>query len=533
MNTPNNFDIVIERGTLFDGSGAPPSAVDIGVSGGKIVALCDLKNARATDRIDASGLYVCPGFIDAHCHTDTLAAKYPGAEGKMLQGVTTDVCGLCGGSEAPIGPGAAELRGRKAAATGSAARAITFAQYAQTINKQGNTTNMAMFVGNANLRAHAIGYENRAASADDLGVMRTMLRRAMEEGAYGLSTGLTYVPSGFASTEELVDLCKIIAPFGGIYNSHMRNEGDRVVESVEEVIRIAEASGCRGHISHLKAAGRRNFGKSEQCLRLIEDANRNGIDILFDVYPYTAGSINLSALLPAWVVSQGYGEDFSLLKSGDARQKIAADLRRDDWDNIILLCGYESIFIGDANGCHEYEGKNIAEIAGALGVSEFEAFLKVLIDSQAAATIVYHAMSEDDLAAFMRSPYCAIGTDAYARHYSGPSASGKPHPRNYGAFPRFIREFVIDRKLFSMQEGIHRITGLPAAMFGLGGRGLVKEGNIADLTVFDPETIRENGDYARPNVKPSGIEHVIIDGKPAVRNGRFMDIRAGRMLTRA
>ena len=221
---------------------------------------------------------------------------------------------------------------------------------------------------------------------------------------------------------------------------------------------------------------------------------------------------------------------FSLLKESASKDRIARDLERDDWENVIRQCGYSAIFIGDANGCHEYEGKSISYIADELHCTEFEAFLRILVDSKAAATIVYHAMSDADLIEFMKSPYCAIGTDAYARHYSGPSAAGKPHPRNYGAFPRFLREYVIERNVLGMQEAIHRITGLPAQMFGLKDRGLLKEGYLADVTIFDPVSIRENGSYTMPNVRPSGIEHVVVGGIHAVRSGEFHDVKAGRML---
>lgn len=533
MSERPEFDVLIENGTVVDGSGGDPYVADVGISGGFIRALGDLGRARADARIDASGLVVCPGFIDAHCHTDTYAAAFPGAEGKILQGVTTDVCGLCGDSAAPIGSGFLELRRRSSSAIAGPVEEITFGDYADRIDAQGNATNMAMFVGNGNLRVHAMGYENRPASSREMALMKGMLRDAMEAGAFGLSTGLTYVPSQFASTAELVELCKAIAPYGGIYNSHMRNEGARVEESVREVIEIARLGGCRGHISHLKAAGKGNFGKSTSCLRLIEEANRAGLNITFDVYPYTASSISLGALLPSWVLGERKGADFGFLEDPAIRRRISEDLGRDDWDNIILSCGYECIYISEANGCHRYEGKSLSEIAGELKISEFDAFLRVLVDSEGRSTIVYHAIDEGDLKAFLRSPYCVIGTDAFARHYTGPTAAGKPHPRNYGAFPRFLRRYVLEQKLMSLAEGIRKASGSTAEFFGLRDRGLVGVGYAADLLVFDQGTIGERGDYASPNVQPSGISHVLVDGKIVVRDGSFTGLRAGRMVLRA
>lgn len=524
------FDILISGGTLVDGSGDLPRRGDLGIRDGMIVAMGDLSARDADDIVDASGMVVCPGFIDAHCHTDTWAARFPGAEGKLLQGVTTDVCGLCGGSEAPIGTGHLEVRRRKARDAGYDAEPTGFAEYRDRMNSGGISTNMAMFVGNANLRIHAVGYEQRPASPREMDTMRGMLRESLEAGAFGLSSGLTYVPSGFADTGELVELCRTMAPYGGVYNSHMRNEGDRVVESVAETIGIAERSGCAGHVSHLKCAGFRNHGKAGACIELIEDANRRGVRMTFDVYPYTAGSINLAAVLPPWVLSADFGDDFSLLKESASLDRIRADLDRDDWENIVLQCGYDAIRIGDAGGRTEYEGRSLGEIARGLGISEFDALIRVALESRGAATIVYHAMHDRDLVEFMSHPLCSIGTDAYARHYSGPSASGKPHPRNYGAFPRYLREYALERKLFSVEEAVRKLTSLPADTFGISGRGLLREGYVADVTVFDPATVRENGSYAMPNVKPSGIAEVILAGRRAVAAGDFIDIRAGRTL---
>ena len=532
MPDRDGFDILISGGTLVDGTGKPSRKGDLGITGGRIVAMGDLSGRAAAERVDAAGKVVCPGFIDAHCHTDTLAARFPGAEGKILQGVTTDVCGLCGGSEAPIGSGHLEVRRRKARDAGYDAEPVGFAEYRDMMNTGGISTNMALFVGNANLRIHAIGYERRQASSREMDTMRGMLRESLEAGAFGLSTGLTYVPSGFADTEELVDLCRTVAPFGGVYNSHMRNEGDRVVESVAETIGIAEKSGCAGHVSHLKCAGFRNHGKAGACLELIDDANSRGVRMTFDVYPYTAGSINLSAVLPPWVLSADYGDDFSLLKERASLERIRADLERDDWENIVLQCGYSSIYIGDAAGRTEYEGRSLEEIALGLGIGGFEALIRVALESRGAATIVYHAMHERDLVEFMSHPLCSIGTDAYARHYAGPSAAGKPHPRNYGAFPRYFRRFVLDRPLFGIEEAVRKITSLPAQTFGMKGRGLLREGAVADVTVFDPATIRENGSYAIPNARPAGIEEVIVGGRRAVAAGKFADLRAGRVIRR-
>lgn len=527
-----NFDLIIENGTIVDGTGQKAYRANVGVTAGRIAALGDLGSAAAGRRVDASEKIVCPGFIDAHCHTDVYAEHYPDAGGKVMQGVTTDVCGLCGTSAAPIGTGhLEEYRARNAGAIPEERfrriDARSFGEYLTLMNARGNATNLAMFVGNGNLRAHAVGYENRPATAAELDAMKDMLRRSMDEGALGLSSGLTYVPSLFASTDELAELCKTLRPYGGIYNSHMRNESDRVDVSVREVIEIAEKSGCRGHVSHLKMMGRRNHGRAEECLELIEDANRRGVPVTFDVYPYTAGSTALKTLLPDWVLSRGFG-DFSILET--ERERILNDLQKDDWDNIALSCGYDAIVVSGAGSSRD--GKSLAEIAREIKKTPYDALVAVLRSTDGEAGMIYHAMAEADVRTLLKSRYCMLGTDAYARRYDGPTAAGKPHPRNYGGFPRYIRRYLRDERLLSLEEGIYRITELPAQTFGLRERGTLKTGNHADIAIIDIETVRDTATWDNPAQKPEGIEYVLIDGRMAVERGRHTGLRPGKGLVR-
>jgi N-acyl-D-aspartate/D-glutamate deacylase len=529
----DRYDLVIKNGRIIDGTGSPAYIGDIAVKGRRIVKISPHICETSDTMIDAEGLCVCPGFFDSHCHTDiAYATEFPGVPGKVMQGVTTDVCGLCSTSAAPVGEGHLnEFLSREANTPGGVRKALSYRDFIKETEERGNSTNMAMFVGNANLRIHAVGYENKAADQYQMDEMKKLLRQSMEEGAFGLSTGLTYVPSEFASTEELIELCRVAAEYGGMYNSHMRNEGKGVFKSIEEVIEIAEKGGCRGHCSHLKIADASCHGQADKCLKLIEDANKRGDRITFDVYAYTAGSIMLSAMLPSWILSKGFGKDFSILKNPDIVAKIKEDMKKDDWENIVLQCGYENIYVGYANGLPQYKGKSISEIAEEEGISNLEAVLKVLIKSNAQATVVYYMISEEDLKTFIRSPYCLIGTDAFARDYEGITTGGNPHPRNFNGIPRFIKKYVLDEKLISLEEGIRRLTGLPAEIFRIKDRGLIKEGYVADLTIIDPEIIRDTGTYDLPARKPQGIEYVLIGGKFAVNRGEFIDIRAGRALT--
>ena len=526
--------ILIRGGTILDGTGAPARVGDVLVEGARILRVGErLSPGEGTAVIPAEGLLVCPGFIDAHCHTDMYALSVPDACGKAMQGVTTDVCGLCGDSPAPVGPGHLEefRRRREYGLPGDPPLEVsTFAQYRERLDREGNSTNMALFVGNSNLRIHAVGYENREATKSELEQMKDMLRQSMEEGAFGLSTGLTYVPSLCASREELVELSRAMAPYGGIYNSHMRNEGDRVEEAIREVIHIARHSGCRGHISHLKVSGRKNHGRAQACLDLIHAARDQGVDISFDVYPYTAGSCGLRTLISPDLLEE---LDFSLPGGvpGDAAARLRRRLTDGDWDNLMRACGGDQIIL--ASGAKEFVGWSIRDIAAAWDLEEAETILQLLLEAGGQGTIIYRALDEGDLLRFMKDPLCSIGTDAFARNYTGPTAAGCPHPRNYGAFPRWLRQYVLEGGHFSLEEGVRKITSLPARQFGLEGRGELRPGFAADLTLVDPDTVAERGDFLRPAQAPDGIAYVMVAGRLSVERGRFCPVKAGRMLAPA
>lgn len=528
-----NYDTIISGGLLLDGISSRYIRADIGIIGEKIAAIGDLSNANTKQNINAHGLYVCPGFIDSHCHTDVYASDFGDVMGKLMQGVTTDICGLCGISASPVGKGwIEEYRNRyeyKITNGTPIINPLSFAEYARHINSQGNSTNMAMFVGNSNLRINAAGYANKT-TATQLSVMKDMLSKSMKEGAFGLSTGLTYVPSQFSDINELIELSKIVGSYGGIYNSHMRNESNKVTDSIREVIKISLQSGCDGHISHLKISGKHNHSKALECLELIHEANSQDIKITFDVYPYTAGSCGLRTLLPPIVLENIDINNSHILLSKTTKKRIETLLTLDDWDNLILSCGYENIFINSANGDKKYEGKSISQISLENGIDELDSVLMILAESQAQATIIYNSLSENDLRTFLKDPLCMIGTDAFARNYEGPTSTGKPHPRNYGSFPKYIRKYLIEEKLLSLPEGIRKITSLPARTFGLYNRGILREGYIADITVFNPKTICETGNYINPNSKPMGIEWVLISGTSVVQQGQFSNLRRGKML---
>ncbi|MDD7024489.1 MAG: D-aminoacylase [Oscillospiraceae bacterium] len=527
------IDVLIKNGTVIDGTGAEAEKADIAIKDGRIVRIAANITDDSLRVIDAGGQYVSPGFVDSHCHTDTYAAFVPDAEAKLMQGVTTDVCGLCGECQAPVGAGhLKEYRERMPYQIKGAPELMprTFQDYMDQINRQGNTTNMAAFVGNSALRIAAAGYEDRRLTAKEMDVMKGMLKESMEAGAFGLSTGLTYVPSCFADTEELIELSRAMAPYGGIYNSHMRNESDQILDSIREVIEIAEKSGCRGHVSHLKVTGKKNHGRAEECLELIHRANERGVPVTFDVYPYTAGSCSFKTLLPPAMLEKGV-ENFSDITSRkELLKELKEGLRRSDWDNMYLNYGADAIRVSAACGLEEYEGHTLSEIAEKKGISHEEAILLVLQETRGQASMIYEAACETDLKIFMKDPLCMLGTDAFARKYTGFTAEGKPHPRNYGAFPRYLEHYILMEKLLPVEEAVRKMTALPAEVFGLGNRGILREGAAAEITVWDPAAIRETGSYMEPWKQPQGISCVLMGGELAVDDGVFCDIRRGRML---
>lgn len=528
------LDLILENSRIIDGTGRPAYIGDVGIYNGMIVEIGTLKNMEAEERIDINGDVLCPGLVDSHCHTDMYAEQFPEALGKIMQGVTTDVCGLCGDSPAPVGNGhLEEFQAHQTYGLPGARpfRPLSFKEYGQ-IMAEGTSTNMALFVGNANLRVHAIGYEDRPASQKELDEMAGMLKESMGEGAFGLSTGLTYVPSGFSREEELAELCKYLVPFDGIYNSHMRNEGDRIEEAIREVIRILQKSGCRGHISHLKLSGIKNHGKAEKCLKLIDEARNDGIDLTFDVYPYTAGSCGLKTLLPPWILERGIEADEQAMMESENRREIQRGLQDDSWDNLLLNCGKDQIIISSAGDQKEIEGKSLGQICRELEIEADEALIRILGQTHGQASMIYYALSEEDLQTFMKHPACMIGTDAFARNYDGPTATGRPHPRNYGGFPRMIRTYLLEKKVLGLEEGIARMTSFLCRFFGIHNRGRVQKGYGADLLVFSPDKIRETGTYMEPWKKPEGIRYVILNGAIAVKEGEPCDLRRGRVLSK-
>ncbi len=540
-------DTLIKGGLIFDGTGSEPFEADIGISGDRIAfinkkAKVKSQSPSVTRRgeksevsanrvIDAKGLAVSPGFIDTHAHSEfTLLADHR-AEGKISQGITTEIDGNCGLSAAPLYGEALKQREEDLMELGIVERWTTFKGYFDILGK-GIALNFVTLVGHGNLRACVAGYEDKALNNNEIKKMQVLLKEAIKEGAIGLSTGLIYPPGVYSTTVELINLLRpssfILRPSRLIYTSHMRSEGDKLLESIEEIIRIGRKAGVNIHISHMKTSGKKNWHKIDNAISLIEEARREGIRITCDRYPYIAASTDLDTILPPWVYEGGMKEELKRLKSSEFQEKIKKEILYEYPE--IEYWGNVNIASVSSEKNRWMEGKSIAYIAHHENSEPVDIFLKILIEEKLRVSAIFVSMNEDNLKRFLSLPYVMIGTDSSARSTSGPTYKGKPHPRGFGSFPRFLGRYVRDDGLMGMNEAIHKITMLPAKTFGISKRGVLKKGAFADLVVFDYRKIIDRATFDEPFLKPEGIYYVIVNGLPAVWEGELTGIKAGRVL---
>jgi N-acyl-D-amino-acid deacylase len=525
-----SIDILIKDGLIFDGSGTEPFVSDIAISGDSIRSVGEIHESAAEMVIPAKGLAVAPGFIDTHAHSDFMLIADPRAEGKILQGVTTEINGNCGMSAAPLYGKALERREDDLNELGIRHRWNTVREYRTLIAQQGAAINIAMLAGHGNIRGAVVGYENRGPSDGEFLTMSNLLNDAVREGAMGLSTGLIYPPGIYSETDELIKLCRVLQPYGIIYTSHMRSEGAMLLEAIREVITIGKGSGVRVHVSHIKTAGMQNWHKADKAISMIMDARNDGLQITCDRYPYTASSTDLDSLLPSWAFEGGNEQELQRLIHEDTRARLRKELLDQTqgsgyWERVIV-----SSVASERN--QWMEGKTIAQISSNINSDEIETVFNILVQERLRAGAIFMSMNEDNLRKFLSLPFCAIGSDSSARSFDGPTRLGRPHPRTFGTFPRFLGAYVRDAALMPMTEAVRRTTSLPAEIFGLKGRGRLKEGMFADITVFDSARISDKATFDDPFQGPEGIAYVLVNGIPAVWEGRPTGRLSGRMLVR-
>jgi N-acyl-D-amino-acid deacylase len=522
------YDLLIRNGYILNGdpSGGSPVKADIGIRDDHVLAIGDLADTGAEKVLDIHGLYASPGFIDAHAHSEFTLLADGRAAGKISQGITTEVNGNCGLSAAPLSGPALERREDELRELDIRERWNSFDEYFTLLTRRGMALNFSTLVGHNSLRASVAGYSDRNLTAEEKGKVTRLLLDAMRSGARGLSSGLIYPPGVFTETSEIIELAGAAALHGGIYTTHMRSEDDALLEAVDEVLAVSAGAGVRAHISHLKTSGRQNWSKLGQVLQRIEEARMSGLSVTCDRYPYTASGTDLDALLPSWAVEGGKNEEMRKIKeekAGLIRDILGAYPDRSCWDAVRI-----SSLGSERNKW--MEGKSLSEIATRRGEKAVETILNILLEEELRVGAVFFTMSDENLQAILRLPYCVIGSDSASRSFDGVTAVGIPHPRGFGSFPRVLGHFVREKSVLSLGEAVYKMTKLPARIFGLERRGVIEEGCYADIVVFDPDAVRDTADYDSPYGKPEGIHHVFVNGTAVMLDGKLTGALPGRVL---
>jgi len=525
------LDLLIRNARLVDGTGSPWFRAEIGVAGGRIVALRPRVEDQAARVLDAAGQVVAPGFIDMHTHSDLRVFKHPEEDSKLLQGITTALIGQDGLSVAPIQDAdKPRMMQRVSGLLGTYLPEWSWnslGEYLDRLEALPPATNTLMLIPHGPIRTAVLGWEDRPATPEEVRRMRAILAGAFEQGGVGFSTGLIYPPAMYADRAELVALCQVAAERGGFFVVHMRNEGDHVLDSIREVGDICLEAGCPLHISHLKIAGRRNWGKAGEVLSLLEAYRGRGLELTFDQYPYLAGSTMLDAVIPPRFHSGGTAVMLERLKDPAVREEIRRvqdGITPERWDNWVALCGWDGTWINAVRTerNRQAEGQSVAALARATGKRPIDVVCDLLLDEDDAVTMTNFYGCEEDVQAIMRSEYMTLCSDGIV--------GGKPHPRVYSTCARFLGKYVREEGVLPLPQAIRRMTAAPAQRLGLQDRGLIREGMVADLTIFDPQAILDLGTYAEPNRHPVGVAHVLVSGQLAVENGKLTGTRAGKVL---
>src|SRR5262245_17960384 len=528
-----SFDIIIKGATVYDGSGQPPIKGDVGITGDRISAVGDLSRATTQTTVDAKGLAVAPGFINMLAHSESSLIVDPRSLSEIKQGVTTQIFG-----ELSMGPLNDEMKRRLREQQGDVKFDIawtTLAEYLQYLEKRGISQNVASFIGAATIREYVIGLEDKPPTPEQLDQMRELVRREMEAGALGITTALIYPPAFFAKTDELIELCKVAAKYKGKYTTHMRSEGNQLIEAIQETIRISREAGLPAEIYHLKAAGEPNWPKMEQAIALIEDARRKGLKITADMYTYPAGGTGLDASLPPWVFDGGRNAAYKRLQDPAIRQKIAEAVRTptNEWENLYLLSGSpERILLASFrnDNLKPLTGKTLAEVAKMRGKDPIETIMDLLLEDRSRIGTIYFLMSEDNIKKQIRQPWVSFGSDAASIVNEGVFLRSAAHPRTYGNFARLLGKYVRDEKVISLTEAVRRLTSLPATNLGLNHRGLLQRGMFADIVIFDPQTIADRATFENPHQYSTGVRDVFVNGQQVLKNGQHTGAKPGKAL---
>nr|WP_041075423.1 D-aminoacylase [Thermotoga caldifontis] len=523
------YDVLVVNGMVVDGTRNPWFYADLAIENGKIVEVGKLGRRKAKIVINAKGMFVCPGFIDIHSHSDFSAFVNPFCESKLRQGVTTELVGNCGYSLAPLlGDALEETKQYYRDMYGVEAGWQTVQDYLNALQDAKPAINYATLVGHGTVRKSVMGYENRKPTPEEMKKMKKLVAESMRQGAFGMSTGLIYPPGSFADIDEIVELCEVVHRYNGFYATHMRSESARLIESVQETIGIGKKSKVSVQISHHKACGEKYFGKVKETLRMIEQARVEGYDVTCDVYPYTATSTDLDAILPDWVHEGGLEKMLERLRDAKIRERIKQQI-----DPVQkAMGGYDKIHISYvfSEKNKPFQGKILSEIAKVLNKDPLETAFDLILEERGRVGMIRFAMDEEDVKLVIKSPYSMIGSDGSALSVSGPLSHGHPHPRNFGTFVRVLARYVREQKLLSVEEAVWKMTGFPARKIGLFDRGILRPKMVADIVVFDLEKVQELATFEDPKRYPEGIVHVLVNGVVVLRDGQFTGERPGKVL---
>ena len=532
----NPYDIVIRDARIVDGTGSPWYAGDVAIRGGRIAAIGRLAGAPARRIVNARGMVVAPGFIDMLGQSELTILVNPHLPSKIYQGITTEITGE-GGSIAPLNDAVTQADRVTYQHYGVEPTWRTFGEYFARLRKQGMGINLASYVGATQVRRVVLGDGNRAPTAAELERMKALVRDAMRDGAVGLSTSLQYAPAPYATTEELIALAAEAAKFGGIYASHIRNEGDSILTALDEAFRIGREAGIPVEIWHLKAAGKANWGRMPEIVAHIEQARRSGVDVAADTYAYPAWFNSFSAVIPPWAHDGGDKKLVERLKDPAARARIRREMETpsDDWNNEWQeVAGPESILVGAVQNPKlvPLQGKNIAEIAKLWNKDPIDTVFDLLIEDEAFTGVAMVGMSEQDVALALQQPWVSICNDSQGTAPDGLLGKEHPHPRAYGTFPRILRKYVREEKKLTLEDAIRKFTALPAQRMRFADRGVLKAGMWADVVVFDPETIHDVATFENPNQLSEGMRFVLVNGVPVIDEGKMTNALPGKVLDR-
>jgi len=533
-STPPAYDVVIRHGTIHDGSGNPAYVGDVAVKGDTIAFVGNLENESGTIEIDATGLAVAPGFINMLSWATESLIEDGRSQSGVRQGVTVEVFGE-GWSEGPLNN---EMKKEQKDRQGDIKYPIqwtTLGEYLGFLERKGISTNVASFVGATTVRIHELGYADRPPSPAEMERMRNLVRVGMEEGALGIGSSLIYAPAFYARTDELIELCRVAASYGGIYITHMRSEGNRLLEAVDEVMTIAKRANIPAEIYHLKAAGQSNWGKMEKVIRKVDEARSQGLHITADMYTYLAGATGLDAAMPPWVQEGGHKAWVNRLKNPLIRRAVTAEMSEptDKWENLYLAAGSSDnvLLVGFRTDSLKYlTGKTLSEVASLRGKSPEETAMDLVIDDDSRVGTVYFMMSEENTKRQIAQPWVSFGSDAESLAPEGVFLKSNPHPRAYGNVARLLGKYVREEKVISLEEAVRRLTSLPAENLRLRNRGRILAGYGADLVVFDPATIADHATFEKPHQYSTGVSDVFVNGVQVLKAGEHTGAFPGRVV---